>query len=78
MTSNEPTAKAKGVGARLRRKEDRRFLRGVGRYIGDFRLDRMRDVAFVRSPVAHASYDASVRRSGSTLCIAQQRSGSVR
>lgn len=53
MTSNEPTAKAKGVGARLRRKEDRRFLRGVGRYIGDFRLDRMRDVAFVRSPVAH-------------------------
>ena len=53
MTTIEPASLAKGVGARLQRKEDRRFLRGVGRYIGDFRLDRMRDVAFVRSPVAH-------------------------
>jgi aerobic carbon-monoxide dehydrogenase large subunit len=44
----------KGVGARLLRKEDDRFLRGRGKYIGDFRLDGMRDVAFVRSPVAHA------------------------
>ncbi len=43
----------KGVGGRLRRKEDDRFLRGRGRYIGDFRLDRMREAAFVRSPVAH-------------------------
>ena len=53
MTAVEPSSRAKGVGARLRRKEDRRFLRGAGRYIGDYRLDRMRDVAFVRSPVAH-------------------------
>ena len=42
------------MGARLRRKEDDRFLRGRGEYIGDIRLPRMRDVAFVRSPVAHA------------------------
>jgi carbon-monoxide dehydrogenase large subunit len=43
-----------GVGARLRRKEDDRFLHGRGQYIGDIRFPRMRDVAFVRSPVAHA------------------------
>lgn len=43
-----------GVGARMLRKEDDRFLHGRGQYIGDIRLPRMRDVAFVRSPVAHA------------------------
>ena len=43
-----------GVGARVRRKEDNRFLYGEGQYIGDLRFPRMRDVAFVRSPVAHA------------------------
>jgi carbon-monoxide dehydrogenase large subunit len=44
----------KAIGARLRRKEDDRFLHGRGRYVGDIRLTNMRDVAFVRSPVAHA------------------------
>ena len=43
----------KGVGARLRRKEDDRFLRGRGEYVGDIKLAGMQDVAFVRSPVAH-------------------------
>ncbi len=43
-----------GVGARAKRKEDERFLLGQGQYIGDLRFPRMRDVAFVRSPVAHA------------------------
>jgi carbon-monoxide dehydrogenase large subunit len=43
-----------GVGARLRRREDERFLHGRGQYIGDLRFARMREVAFVRSPVAHA------------------------
>jgi carbon-monoxide dehydrogenase large subunit len=42
------------IGARLRRKEDDRFLHGRGQYIGDIRFPRMRDVAFVRSTVAHA------------------------
>ena len=44
-----------GVGARLQRKEDDRFLRGRGQYVGDIRLAGMRDVAFVRSPLAHAT-----------------------
>ena len=44
-----------GVGARVTRKEDNRFLRGHGQYVGDIKLPGMRDVAFVRSSVAHAS-----------------------
>ncbi len=43
-----------GVGKRVRRKEDDRFLRGRGQYVGDLRFDNMHEVAFVRSPVAHA------------------------
>jgi carbon-monoxide dehydrogenase large subunit len=46
--------KSGGIGARVRRKEDDRFLRGRGQYIGDLQFANMRDVAFVRSPVAHA------------------------
>ena len=45
---------AKGVGARLPRKEDRRFLLGEGEYVANIRLANMLDVAFVRSSVAHA------------------------
>src|SRR4051794_18352 len=45
---------AQGVGARLTRKEDDRFMRGRGQFVADIRLAGMKDVAFVRSPVAHA------------------------
>ena len=44
----------KGVGARLPRKEDQRFLQGRGEYVGNIRVAGMLDVAFVRSPMAHA------------------------
>ena len=43
-----------GVGASLLRKEDDRFLRGRGQFVGDMRFAGMKDVAFVRSPLAHA------------------------
>jgi carbon-monoxide dehydrogenase large subunit len=43
-----------GIGASVLRKEDDRFLRGRGQYVGDVRMPGMREVAFVRSPVAHA------------------------
>jgi carbon-monoxide dehydrogenase large subunit len=43
-----------GIGARLTRKEDWRYMRGRGRFVGDIRLPRMLEVAFLRSPVAHA------------------------
>jgi carbon-monoxide dehydrogenase large subunit len=45
---------AKGVGASIRRKEDRRFLAGEGQYVGNIQMPGMLDVAFVRSPMAHA------------------------
>lgn len=47
-------ASARGIGARLRRKEDDRFLRGRGDYVANLRMTGMQDVAFVRSPLAHA------------------------
>ena len=43
-----------GIGARVRRKEDARHLAGHGQFVGDIRIAGMRDVAFFRSPVAHA------------------------
>jgi aerobic carbon-monoxide dehydrogenase large subunit len=42
-----------GIGASVARKEDERFLTGRGQYVADFRMPGMREVAFVRSPVAH-------------------------
>lgn len=43
-----------GVGASLRRKEDERFLHGRGRYVADLRFADLLEVAFLRSPLAHA------------------------
>ena len=43
-----------GVGARMLRKEDDRYMHGRGEYVADINLAGMKDVAFVRSPVAHA------------------------
>lgn len=50
----EWTMAGQGVGARIARKEDDRFLRGRGQFVADIRLPGMLDVAFVRSPLAHA------------------------
>ena len=44
----------RGVGARLARKEDDRFLRGRGRFVADLQLAGQYEAAFVRSPHAHA------------------------
>ena len=46
--------KHQGIGASLHRKEDDRLLRGRGQFVADLRFAGMKDVAFVRSPVAHA------------------------
>jgi carbon-monoxide dehydrogenase large subunit len=46
--------KKQGVGARLLRKEDDRLMRGRGQFVADLRFAGMQDVAFVRSPLAHA------------------------
>jgi carbon-monoxide dehydrogenase large subunit len=42
-----------GIGARVTRKEDGRFLHGRGSYVSDMILPGQREVAFLRSPVAH-------------------------
>lgn len=42
-----------GIGERVQRKEDRRLLNGQAKFVGDIRLPRQWEAAFVRSPVAH-------------------------
>ncbi|TIO52458.1 MAG: xanthine dehydrogenase family protein molybdopterin-binding subunit [Mesorhizobium sp.] len=43
-----------GIGARVARKEDKRFITGGGRYVDDMVVPGMKHAAFVRSPHAHA------------------------
>lgn len=58
MTEGQPAGsqgpKPEGVGARLPRKEDERLMRGRGEFVADIKMMGMKDVAFVRSPLAHA------------------------
>jgi carbon-monoxide dehydrogenase large subunit len=54
VTQHPPRVFGKGIGAPLLRKEDARFLTGRGQYVGDLRMPDTLDVAFVRSPLAHA------------------------
>ena len=60
---------AGGVGASLLRKEDDRYMRGLGEFVGDIQRPGTLEVAFVRSPIAHgrilgirkpAGFEASV------------------
>jgi len=43
-----------GVGAAVPRREDARHLAGQGQFVGDMKRAGMLEMAFVRSPVAHA------------------------
>lgn len=43
-----------GIGVSVPRKEDKRHLFGRSTFVGDIVFPRMMDVAFVRSPIAHA------------------------
>lgn len=43
-----------GVGARILRKEDARHLNGRGNFIGNMTMPGLQEVAFLRSPMAHA------------------------
>ncbi|MDR7484673.1 MAG: xanthine dehydrogenase family protein molybdopterin-binding subunit [Armatimonadota bacterium] len=47
-------AATRWIGRPLRRREDERFLRGRGRYVGDITLPGMLHLVIVRSPFAHA------------------------
>jgi len=55
---------AHGVGASVERKEDDRFLRGRGRFVGDLKCAGMLEMAFVRSPLAHARITRIVKPAG--------------
>ena len=43
-----------GIGARVARKEDRRFITGAGNYTDDIPVKNAAHAVFVRSPHAHA------------------------
>ena len=61
---NAPT----GIGARVKRKEDQRFLTGTGRYVDDLPLARTTYAYFLRSPHAHARIKSIDTSAASTSC----------
>ncbi|MBI1777090.1 MAG: xanthine dehydrogenase family protein [Proteobacteria bacterium] len=63
------TGSGRGVGASMPRLEDDRYLRGRGRFIADIRLPGMLDVAFLRSPVAHARVRGVAKPAGSEAFV---------
>jgi aerobic carbon-monoxide dehydrogenase large subunit len=52
------TAAPRALGARVLRREDARLVTGGGRYISDVAPPRLLEVAFARSPRAHAAIEA--------------------
>jgi carbon-monoxide dehydrogenase large subunit len=55
--AEEPSGQRFGVGAKLRRKEDDRHLRGRAQFVADIVLPGTQEVVFLRSPHAHALID---------------------
>src|ERR1043166_9354547 len=53
-SARETNMGVEGVGARVARKEDKRFITGKGRYVDDISLHGMTYAGFFRSPHAHA------------------------
>ena len=51
MTSTSPTT---GIGAAVKRREDFRFLKGIGKYTDDITLPGQTYLYLLRSPLAHA------------------------
>ncbi|WP_085032389.1 xanthine dehydrogenase family protein molybdopterin-binding subunit [Ensifer aridi] len=56
-----------GIGARVARKEDRRFLTGKGRYTDDMSVPGMKFAVFVRSPHAHATIKSIDAKAAKTM-----------
>ncbi len=59
--------KADGIGARVTRKEDQRFLTGNGQYTDDITLSHQTYAAFVRSPHAHATINGIDTRAAAAM-----------
>jgi len=60
---------SEGIGHSVPRLEDDRYLRGKGEFIADIRLAGMRDLAFVRSPVAHARIRSVRKPAGAAASV---------
>ena len=58
--------KSGGVGTSVRRKEDNRFLRGQGEFVADIKRFGLREVAFLRSPIAHGRIRSVTKPTGRT------------
>ena len=72
-----PHVEGTGIGAAVKRREDFRFLKGLGRYTDDMTMPNMTHCVFVRSPVAHAKLGkidltAAKNSPGVVLCYAQR------
>ncbi len=57
------------IGARLERREDQRLLAGKGRFVADIKLPGMLEMAFLRSPLAHARINRIVKPSGADTAV---------
>lgn len=64
----EAPVESGGVGARVMRREDERHLLGKGRFVADYVLPDLQEVAFLRSPLAHAQ----IRRIGKPAHLADR------
>ncbi len=58
------TTDGRGIGARVLRKEDSRHLAGRGNFTGDIKRPGQVELAFVRSPVAHARIGSVTKPEG--------------
>jgi carbon-monoxide dehydrogenase large subunit len=66
MSLNHDAATTEGgIGARVLRKEDARHLHGQGRFVADISIPGTQEVAFLRSPLAHAKIVAARKPQGS-------------
>lgn len=66
------TADPQGIGARVQRKEDERFLHGRGSFVTDMMLPDQLEVAFLRSPVAHARIAGIRKPAGAPLVFVRE------
>ncbi len=65
----DATTGGEGIGHSVPRKEDGRYLRGRGQFVADIRPAGTRDLAFVRSPLAHARITAIRKPAGSEHAV---------
>ena len=64
MTEHKHGKPGFGIGARVPRKEDNRHLHGRGSFVSDLVMPGQREVAFLRSPVAHGYLRAITKPAG--------------